>query len=133
MIRRPPRSTLFPYTTLFRSSSINDEIERLRHSATAALLTRRDVIIVASVSCIYGLGSPEEYEGTILRVHRGVPLDRDWAIQRLVDIQYERNEVNFIRGRFRVRGDTLEIYPAYEQSAVRIELWGEDVERILQM
>ena len=120
-------------TYIEKDSSVNDEIERLRHSATAALLTRRDVIIVASVSCIYGLGSPEEYEGTILRVHRGVPLDRDWAIQRLVDIQYERNEVNFIRGRFRVRGDTLEIYPAYEQSAVRIELWGEDVERILQM
>ena len=120
-------------TYIEKDSSVNDEIERLRHSATAALLTRRDVIIVASVSCIYGLGSPEEYEGTILRVHRGVPLDRDWAIQRLVDIQYERNEVNFIRGRFRVRGDTLEVFPAYEQSAVRIELWGEDVERILQM
>src|SRR5438309_5328406 len=85
-------------TYIEKDSSINDEIERLRHSATAALLTRRDVIIVASVSCIYGLGSPQEYEGQILRVHRGVATDRDWAIRRLIDIQYERNEVNLIRG-----------------------------------
>ncbi len=120
-------------TYIEKDSSINDEIERLRHSATSALLTRRDVIIVASVSCIYGLGSPEEYAGQILRVHRGVRLDRDWAIQRLVDIQYQRNESNFIRGKFRVRGDTLEVFPAYDETAMRIELWGDEVERIMRM
>jgi excinuclease ABC subunit B len=120
-------------TYIEKDSSINDEIERLRHSATSRLLTRRDVIIVASVSCIYGLGSPEEYMGTILRVHRDVPLDRDWALQRLVDIQYQRNESNFTRGKFRVRGDTIEVFPAYDQTAVRIELWGDKVERIVRM
>jgi excinuclease ABC subunit B len=120
-------------TYIEKDSSINDEIERLRHSATSRLLTRRDVIIVASVSCIYGLGSPEEYMGTILRVHRAVPLDRDFAIQRLTDIQYQRNETNFIRGKFRVRGDTIEIFPAYDETAIRIELWGDQVERILRM
>src|SRR6266542_2479887 len=116
-----------------KDSSINDEIERLRHSATSALQTRRDVIIVASVSCIYGLGSPEQYAGQILRVIRNVPLDRDWAIRRLVDIQYQRNESNFIRGKFRVRGDTLEVFPAYDETAVRIELWGDTVDRILRI
>src|SRR5947208_3077968 len=120
-------------TYIEKDSSINDEIERLRHSATSALLSRRDVIIVASVSCIYGLGSPQEYEGQLLRVHRGVATDRDWAIRRLIDIQYERNEVNLIRGRFRVRGDTLEVMPAYEQSVVRIEWWGDAIERIAVM
>src|ERR671931_652377 len=89
-----------------KDSSLNEEIERLRHSATAALFGRRDVIIVASVSCIYGLGSPEQYAGQILRLIRGVPLDRDWAIQRLVDIQYSRTTQSLARGRFRVRGDT---------------------------
>jgi excinuclease ABC subunit B len=118
-------------TYIEKDSSINDEIERLRHSATSALQTRRDVIIVASVSCIYGLGSPEQYEGQLLRVHRGVSTDRDWAIRRLIDIQYERNQVNLSRGRFRVQGDTLEVMPAYEQSAVRIEWWGDVIERIL--
>src|SRR5438309_509055 len=117
-------------TYIEKDSSVNDEIERLRHSATAALLTRRDVLIVASVSCIYGLGSPEEYEGRILRVHRGVALDREWAIRRLVDIQYQRNNQSLARGRFRVQGDTLEIHPAYEETVVRIELWGDDVDRI---
>jgi excinuclease ABC subunit B len=120
-------------TYIEKDSSVNDEIERLRHSATSRLLTRRDVIIVASVSCIYGLGSPEEYMGQILRVHRAVPLDRDFAVQRLVDIQYQRNEANFIRGKFRVRGDTIEVFPAYDETAVRIELWGDQVERILRM
>src|SRR5438874_9284086 len=99
-------------TYIEKDSSVNDEIERLRHSATSALQTRRDVIIVASVSCIYGLGSPEQYAGQILRVIKGVPLDRDWAIQRLVDIQYHRTTQNLTRGRFRVRGDTLEIQAA---------------------
>jgi excinuclease ABC subunit B len=120
-------------TYIEKDSSINDEIERLRHSATSALYTRRDVIIVASVSCIYGLGSPQEYEGQILRVHRGVATDRDWAMRRLIDIQYERNEVNLTRGKFRVRGDTLEVMPAYEQSVVRIEWWGDTIERIAVM
>jgi excinuclease ABC subunit B len=117
-------------TYIEKDSSINDEIERLRHSATAALLTRRDVLIVASVSCIYGLGSPEEYEGQILRVHKGVVTDRDFAIQRLVEIQYDRNQVNFVRGKFRVQGDTIEVFPAYEETAVRIEWWGDEIERI---
>src|SRR3989440_513552 len=120
-------------TYIEKDSSVNDEIERLRHSATAALLTRQDVLIVASVSCIYGLGSPEEYEGRILRVHRGVALDREWAIRRLVDIQYQRNNQSMARGRFRVQGDTLEIHPAYEETIVRIELWGDDVNRITIM
>src|SRR5437763_4664664 len=117
-------------TYIAKDSSINDEIERLRHSATAALLTRRDVLIVASVSCIYGLGSPEEYEGTILRVHKGVATDRDWAIRRLVDIQYQRTTSTLARGRFRVQGDTLEVHPAYEEMVVRIEWWGDEIERI---
>jgi len=120
-------------TYIEKDSSINDEIERLRHSATSALYTRRDVIIVASVSCIYGLGSPEQYAGTILRVIQGVPLDRDWAIQRLVDIQYHRTNSEVARGRFRVRGDTIEVHPAYEETIVRVELWGDTVDRILRM
>src|SRR6187399_2963402 len=100
-------------TYIEKDSSINDEIERLRHSATAALLTRRDVLIVASVSCIYGLGSPEEYEGQILRVHKGVAHDMEWSKQRLVDIQYQRNQANLARGKFRVQGDVLEVHPSY--------------------
>jgi excinuclease ABC subunit B len=120
-------------TYIEKDSSVNDEIERLRHSATAALLTRRDVIIVASVSCIYGLGTPEEYMGQVLRVHKGVALDHSFAIQRLVDIQYQRTNQSLARGRFRVRGDTFEIQPAYEETVIRIELWGDDVERILRL
>ena len=120
-------------TYIEKDSSINDEIERLRHSATSALQSRRDVIIVASVSCIYGLGSPEQYAGQILRVIKGVPLDRDWAIQRLVDIQYHRTTQSLARGRFRVRGDTLEIHPAYEETILRVEWWGDTVERILRL
>ena len=124
-----------PQTDLYieKDATINDEIERLRHSATAALLSRDDVIIVASVSCIYGLGTPEEYMGQVLRVHRGVALDQDFAIQRLVDIQYHRTGQTLARGRFRVRGDTLEIHPAYEETVVRIELWGDQVERIARI
>jgi excinuclease ABC subunit B len=117
-------------TYIEKDSSINDEIERLRHSATAALLTRRDVLIVASVSCIYGLGSPEEYEGQILRVHKGVVTDLEWAKQRLVDIQYQRNQANLARGKFRVQGDVLEVHPSYEETAIRIEWWGDTIERI---
>jgi excinuclease ABC subunit B len=118
-------------TYIEKDSSINDEIERLRHSATSALLARRDVIIVASVSCIYGLGSPEEYAGQILRVHTGVPTDRDWAVQRLVDIQYQRNRTSLARGNFRAQGDTIEVQPAYEEKIVRIEFWDDVVQRIM--
>ncbi len=117
-------------TYIEKDSSINDEIERLRHSATAALLTRKDVLIVASVSAIYGLGSPEEYLGQILRVHKGVTTDMEWAKQRLVDIQYDRNQVSFTRGKFRVQGDVMEVFPAYEETGVRIEWWGDTIERI---
>ena len=120
-------------TYVEKDSSINDEIERLRHSATSRLLTRRDVIIVASVSCIYGLGSPDEYMGTLLRVHRAVPLDHAFAVRRLVDIQYQRTSGSLSRGKFRVRGDTIEVHPAYDETAVRIELWGDKVERILRL
>ncbi|MDQ3782788.1 MAG: excinuclease ABC subunit UvrB [Actinomycetota bacterium] len=120
-------------TYIEKESTINDEIDRLRHSATAALLTRRDVIIVASVSAIYGLGSPEQYKGQLLRLIRGVQIPLDFAVRRLVDIQYERNEVNLIRGRFRVRGDTLEVFPSYEETVYRVEYFGDEVERILQM
>jgi len=117
-------------TYIEKDSSINEEIERLRHSATAALRTRRDVLIVASVSCIYGLGSPEEYEGQILRTYRGTELPLDFAMERLVDIQYQRNNVSRARGTFRVNGDTLEIFPPYEQIGYRVEWWGDTIERI---
>ena len=119
-------------TYIEKDSSINDEIERLRHSATSALLQRDDVLIVASVSCIFGLGSPEEYLNQTVSVARGGTANRDFITQRLVDIQYERNDINFIRGKFRVRGDVIEIFPAYEETAVRIELFGDDVDRIIQ-
>jgi excinuclease ABC subunit B len=124
-----------PQTDLYieKDATVNDEIERLRHSATAALLTREDVIIVASVSCIYGLGTPEEYMGQVLRVIKGVPLDRDFAMQRLVEIQYQRSTQNLARGRFRVRGDTIEVHPAYEETVVRVELWGDEVEKIIRL
>jgi excinuclease ABC subunit B len=117
-------------TYIEKDSSINDEIERLRHSATAALLARRDVVVVASVSCIYGLGSPEEYERQILRLKAGARHDQRYILRRLVDMQYERNDMNLVRGKFRVRGDTIEVHPAYEEFAVRVELFGDDVERI---
>jgi excinuclease ABC subunit B len=120
-------------TYIEKDSSINDEIERLRHSATAALLSRKDVVIVASVSCIYGLGTPEEYMGQVLRVHQGVPVDRDFAVKRLVEIQYQRTTQSLTRGKFRVRGDTIEVFPAYDETIVRIELWGDSVDRIIRM
>jgi excinuclease ABC subunit B len=120
-------------TYIEKDSTVNDEIDRLRHSATAALLTRRDVIIVASVSAIYGLGSPEQYKGQLLRLVRGVRYPMGDAMRRLVDIQYERNEVNLTRGRFRVRGDTLEVFPAYEETIGRVEYFGDEVDRILRM
>ncbi len=117
-------------TYIEKDSSINDEIDRLRHSATAALLTRRDVIVVASVSCIYGLGSPEEYAKRILHLERGGESDQREILRRLVDMHYERNDMNLVRGKFRVRGDTIELHPAYEEHAVRIELFGDEIERI---
>ena len=120
-------------TYIEKDSSINDEIERLRHAATSALLQRDDVLIVASVSAIFGLGSPEEYLNQVVSVARGGTADRDFITQRLVDIQYERNDMNFIRGKFRVRGDTIEIFPAYEEKAVRIELFGDEVDRIIEL
>jgi excinuclease ABC subunit B len=117
-------------TYIEKDSSINEEIERLRHSATAALLSRTDVLIVASVSAIYGLGSPEEYEGQLLRVYRGTEVPMDFAMQRLVDIQYKRNQASRARGTFRVTGDTLEVFPTYEQAGYRIEWWGDTIEKI---
>jgi len=120
-------------TYIEKDATVNDEIDRLRHSATSALLVRRDVIIVASVSCIYGLGSPEQYEGQLLRLFANVEYPMRDAIRRLIDIGYERNEVNLIRGKFRVRGDTLEVMPAYEESVIRFSYFGDEVERILRM
>jgi excinuclease ABC subunit B len=120
-------------TFIEKESTVNDEIDRLRHAATAALLTRDDVIIVASVSAIYGMGSPEHYGGQLLRLVRGVEFPLDESIKRLVNIQYDRNEVNLTRGTFRVRGDTLEVFPTYEETIVRIEYWGDEVERISRM
>jgi len=117
-------------TYIEKDSSINDEIERLRHAATAALLGRRDVLIVASVSCIYGLGSPEEYEGQILRPYKGTEIPLEFAMQRLVDIQYSRNNMSRARGTFRVQGDTLEVFPPYEQAGFRVEWWGDTIEKI---
>jgi excinuclease ABC subunit B len=117
-------------TYIEKDSSINDEIDRLRHSATSALLTRRDTIVVASVSCIYGLGSPEEYADRILHLQQGAEQDQRAVLRRLVDMQYERNDANLVRGKFRVRGDTIEVHPAYEEHAVRIELFGDEIERI---
>jgi excinuclease ABC subunit B len=117
-------------TYIEKDSSINDEIDRLRHAATAALLTRRDVIVVASVSCIYGLGSPEEYSKRMLHLVRGTELDQRAVLRRLVDINYDRNDANLVRGKFRVRGDTIEVHPSYEENAVRIELFGDEIERI---
>ncbi|MFP3881046.1 MAG: excinuclease ABC subunit UvrB [Actinomycetota bacterium] len=124
-----------PQTDTFieKDATINDEIDRLRHSATAGLLVRDDVIIVASVSAIYGLGSPEQYEGQLLRLVQGVEYPMQEAIKRLVDIQYERNEVNLVRGKFRVKGDTLEVFPSYEETIIRVQFWGDEVERIVRL
>jgi excinuclease ABC subunit B len=117
-------------TYIEKDSSINDEVERLRHSATNSLLSRRDVIVVASVSCIYGLGTPQSYMDRSLPVAVGDNIDRDTLLRALVDIQYSRNDVSFTRGSFRVRGDTVEIIPAYEELAVRIEFFGDEIERL---
>jgi excinuclease ABC subunit B len=120
-------------TYIEKDSSINDEIDRLRHSATTALLTRRDVIVVASVSCIYGIGSPEEYAKQILALAVGEQHDQREILSRLVDMQYERNDTNLVRGKFRVRGDTIEVHPAYEEHILRIQLFGDEVERITKV
>jgi len=120
--------------TTEKDSSINEEIDKLRHSATRSLLTRRDVLIVASVSCIYGLGSPEAYHGLLIRLEQGMELDRNQLLRRLIDIQYTRNDVDFHRGTFRVRGDTVEIFPAYEEDrALRIEFFGDEIETISEI
>jgi len=117
-------------TYIEKDSSINEEVERLRHSATMSLLTRRDVIVVATVSAFYGLGTPDEYLDRAVKLHVGDELERDTLLRRLVDIQYTRNDLSFARGTFRVRGDTLEIIPAYEELAVRIEYFGDEVEAL---
>ncbi|MBA2414637.1 MAG: excinuclease ABC subunit UvrB [Geodermatophilaceae bacterium] len=117
-------------TYIEKDSSVNDEVERLRHSATMSLLTRRDVVVVATVSCIYGLGTPAEYLNRSVRLKIGQQVDRDWLLRRLVDIQYTRNDLSFTRGTFRVRGDTVEIFPAYEELAFRLEMFGDEVERL---
>jgi len=120
-------------TYIEKDSSINEEVERLRHSATNSLLTRRDVIVVSTVSCIYGLGTPQEYVDRMLRLRVGQELDRDSVLRRLVEIQYTRNDLAFTRGTFRVRGDTLEIFPVYEEHAVRVEFFGDEIERLMTL
>jgi excinuclease ABC subunit B len=120
-------------TFIEKDSSVNEEVERLRHSATNSLLTRRDVIVVASVSCIYGLGTPQEYVDRMVRLKVGESIDRDSLLRRLVDIQYNRNDIAFTRGTFRVRGDTIEVYPVYEEHPVRIEMFGDEIERLMSL
>ena len=117
-------------TYIEKDSSINDEIDRLRHSATAGLLTRRDTIVVASVSCIYGMGNPEEYRGQLLDLSVGVDYDQRSILRRLVDLQFDRNDVALGRGKFRVRGDTIEVHPSYEETVLRIEMFGDTVDRL---
>jgi excinuclease ABC subunit B len=120
-------------TYIEKDSSVNDEVERLRHSATRSLLTRRDVIVVASVSCIYGLGTPQEYVDRCVRLKVGDTIDRDKLLRRFVDVQYTRNDLAFQRGTFRVRGDTVEIFPVYEELAVRVEMFGDEIERLYHL
>ena len=124
-----------PQTDTFieKDSSINAEVERLRHSATNALLTRRDVVVVATVSCIYGLGTPQEYIDRMVTLEVGQEIDRDSLLRRFVDIQYTRNDIAFERGTFRARGDTVEIFPVYEENAIRIEFFGDEIERLLTL
>src|SRR6201994_3302871 len=117
-------------TYIEKDSSINEEVERLRHSATMSLLTRRDVVVVATVSCIYGLGTPQEYVDRSVRLRVGQQVDRDWIMRRLVDGEYVLNDLSFTRGTFRARGDTIEIFPAYEELAIRAEMFGDEIERL---
>jgi len=118
-------------TYIEKDADINDEIDKMRHAATRALFERRDVLIVASVSCIYGLGSPEEYHGFVCSIQKGNTYSRQHLLHQLVDMQYERNDIDFTRGKFRIRGDTMEIQPAYEEIAIRVEFFGDEVERIV--
>ncbi len=120
-------------TYIEKDSSINDEVDRLRHSATNSLLTRRDAIVVASVSCIYGLGTPQEYVDRMLKLQTGDTIERDMLLRKLVGMQYARNDMAFTRGTFRVRGDTIEIIPVYEELAVRIEMFGDEIERLMTL
>jgi excinuclease ABC subunit B len=120
-------------TYIEKESDINDEIDKLRHSATRSLLTREDVLIVASVSCIYGLGAPEEYQNFVVSLSKGHKNNRTKLIRRLIDQQYERNDMDLSRGKFRVRGDTLEILPAYDDLAIQIQFWGDEIEKIIQI
>ena len=121
-------------TYIEKDSAINDEIDKLRHSATCALSERRDVIIVASVSCIYSLGNPIDYRNMVISLRTGMEKDRDSLIKKLVDLQYERNDINFIRNKFRVRGDTVEIFPAYSnENAIRVEFFGDEIDRISEI
>src|SRR5512134_1404169 len=117
-------------TYIEKDSSINSEVERLRHSATNSLLTRRDVVVVASVSCIYGLGTPQEYVDRCVRLRVGEEVERDRLLRRLVNIQYTRNDHAFVRGTFRVRGDTVEVFPVYQELAIRVEMFGDEIEAI---
>ncbi len=120
-------------TYIEKDASINDEIDRLRLSATQSLLSRKDVLIVASVSCIYGLGSPEDYGKVVIELNKGELRKRDKILRHLVDIYYTRNDVSFTRGTFRVHGDTLDIFPAYGEFGYRVEFWGDEVERIVDI
>ena len=120
-------------TYIEKDADINEEIDKLRHSATRSLLTRRDVLIVASVSCIYGLGDPDEYYSFVAPLRVGETRSRTSLVRDLVAMQYERNDVSLVRGRFRVRGDTLEMLPAYEEVAVRVQFWGDEIERIVEI
>ncbi|MDQ2661732.1 MAG: excinuclease ABC subunit UvrB [Actinomycetota bacterium] len=124
-----------PQTDTFieKDSSINAEVERLRHSTTNSLLSRRDVVVVSTVSCIYGLGTPEEYLGAMMPLQVGQRVDRDWLIRKFVSMQYQRNDVDFSRGTFRVRGDTIEIIPVYEELAIRIEMFGDEIEALYSL
>src|SRR5215211_2719108 len=120
-------------TYIEKDTLLNEDIDRLRHAAMQSLLTRRDTIIVASVSCIYGLGAPEDYGQAVVSLRVGETRRRDRILRHLTEIYYERNDINFARGRFRVRGDTLEVHPAGQDIAVRIEFWGEEIERITEV
>ncbi len=124
-----------PRTDLYidKDADVNEQIDKLRHAATRSLLSRRDVLIVASVSCIYGLGDPAEYHSFVVSVRKGEKRNRDKLVRHLVDMQYERNDMDFTRGRFRIRGDTLEIQPAYEDIAVRVEFWGDEIEKVVEL
>ena len=120
-------------TYIAKDADINEEIDKLRHAATRALFERRDVLIVASVSCIYGLGEPEEYQSFVVEIRKGEKFDRSRIMRRFVDMQYERNDMNLVRGKFRMRGDSLTIQPSYEELAVRIDFFGDEVERIVEI